>query len=614
MKTILHLIIALAVLVPASVMRAQSVPPLVNYQGRLSNPDGSPLPTADYELSFKIYNSATSNTGLVWGPHIFDGATNQGHGPKIPVVQGYFNVMLGPVDVNGVLLANAFNASNCFVEIAVSNHPPILPRQQFLTAPYAFQASTAAKLAGADWSAVFGTNDPVSGRIPGAKLANGAVTAQQIGTNQVWLATGNAGTAPGTHFLGTKDNQPLDFKVNGQNVMRLDTSGNVGIGTTTPTAKLHVAGSGYVTANPNDGCLEIGSGNDAISFIDFKGYANLINDYRGRLSYEDGVGFSFIPDGILRMCLTEWGNLGVGTASPGSRLQVAGGDIQIDSGRFLAYTPQDAFSYDSKTMAHYGLTWALDSWNGSRTTWISGYGGLKLFTMGSPRLSITGAGNVGVGTTAPEDLLHVNGNARVGYLTVTKQGGDEGGEITLKGGTEWSDFQLDVIQDNLRLRSGGTIAMHVKAGGRVGIGTANPSTRLEVSGTVTATAFNPPSDRNMKENVSPIDPVQVLERVAALPISRWNFKSDEGTKHVGPMAQDFYAAFGVGTDERHIATVDADGVALAAIQGLNQKLEERLREKDEEIERLRAKIARLETLEERLTQLERPRSLESEAR
>jgi hypothetical protein len=88
----------------------------------------------------------------------------------------------------------------------------------------------------------------------------------------------------------------------------------------------------------------------------------------------------------------------------------------------------------------------------------------------------------------------------------------------------------------------------------------------------------------------------VLEKVAALPISRWNFKGDTATPHVGPMAQDFHAAFRLGTDERHIATVDADGVALAAIQGLNQKLEETVRQKDERITELEARLARLEEI------------------
>jgi hypothetical protein len=85
---------------------------------------------------------------------------------------------------------------------------------------------------------------------------------------------------------------------------------------------------------------------------------------------------------------------------------------------------------------------------------------------------------------------------------------------------------------------------------------------------------------------------KVLERVASLPISSWNFKTDETTRHIGPMAQDFYAAFNVGTDDKHIATVDEDGVALAAIQGLNEKL----KEKDAQIEALGKRLADLEQL------------------
>jgi len=80
-----------------------------------------------------------------------------------------------------------------------------------------------------------------------------------------------------------------------------------------------------------------------------------------------------------------------------------------------------------------------------------------------------------------------------------------------------------------------------------------------------------------------------------LPIARWNFKSDCSTAHIGPMAQDFHAAFEVGTDDKHIATVDADGVALAAIQGLNQRLTEELQQKQREITELRQ---RMETVEQ----------------
>ena len=131
----------------------------------------------------------------------------------------------------------------------------------------------------------------------------------------------------------------------------------------------------------------------------------------------------------------------------------------------------------------------------------------------------------------------------------------------------------------------------------VAMGTTTPVSALQVIGTVTATTFNPPSDRNLKENFSPVSPREVRGKVTALPISRRNFKGDSATPHVGPMAQDFHAAFGLGSDDKGIATVDADGVALAAIQGLNQKLETTqrenvaLKERIEKLEKLVRKLA-----------------------
>ncbi len=77
------------------------------------------------------------------------------------------------------------------------------------------------------------------------------------------------------------------------------------------------------------------------------------------------------------------------------------------------------------------------------------------------------------------------------------------------------------------------------------------------------------SDRNMKSNVVPLDDAAVLAKVASLPISEWSYKTEGGVRHVGPMAQDFYAAFRVGEDDLHITSIDEDGVALAAIKALH---------------------------------------------
>ncbi len=113
------------------------------------------------------------------------------------------------------------------------------------------------------------------------------------------------------------------------------------------------------------------------------------------------------------------------------------------------------------------------------------------------------------------------------------------------------------------------------------------------------------SDRNKKENFAPIDPMAVLEKVANLPVQTWNYKTeDPSIRHMGPTAQDFYAAFGLGADDKHISTVDAAGVALAAIQGLyqqNQAQAEQIRALEEENAQLKARVdeleARIEALE-----------------
>jgi Chaperone of endosialidase len=113
------------------------------------------------------------------------------------------------------------------------------------------------------------------------------------------------------------------------------------------------------------------------------------------------------------------------------------------------------------------------------------------------------------------------------------------------------------------------------------------------------------SDRNAKENFQAVNAEEVLDRIAAMPISMWNYKTQDKTiRHLGPMAQDFHAAFHIGEDDKHIAIVDESGVALAAIQGLNEKMEEQtaqLRQKDGEIRELKQGVAELKELVSKLS-------------
>ncbi len=84
-------------------------------------------------------------------------------------------------------------------------------------------------------------------------------------------------------------------------------------------------------------------------------------------------------------------------------------------------------------------------------------------------------------------------------------------------------------------------------------------------------------------------------------MTEWNYKDDSTSKkHIGPVAQDFQAAFGLnGDDDKHISVVDEGGVAIAAIQGLNEKVDERdatIQRQSAEISELKGRLERLERL------------------
>jgi hypothetical protein len=108
-----------------------------------------------------------------------------------------------------------------------------------------------------------------------------------------------------------------------------------------------------------------------------------------------------------------------------------------------------------------------------------------------------------------------------------------------------------------------------------------------------ASSWSAISDRNAKQDFAPVDRADLLEKVAGLPLSYWSYKSDPtGRRYLGPVAQDFHAAFGLG-DDTTINTLDTDGVALAAIQALARENAEFKRQNEEmrvEIQRLKERL------------------------
>jgi hypothetical protein len=124
---------------------------------------------------------------------------------------------------------------------------------------------------------------------------------------------------------------------------------------------------------------------------------------------------------------------------------------------------------------------------------------------------------------------------------------------------------MTLTNSKLSMKSDGSTELTSNSGGSAGV-------TLPAGGG----SWNNLSDRNMKTNFAAVDTRAILHGVLNLPISTWNYKSqDKSIRHIGPMAQDFFATFKVGEGDKTIATIDPDGVAFAAIQGLNEELKDR---------------------------------------
>ena len=124
---------------------------------------------------------------------------------------------------------------------------------------------------------------------------------------------------------------------------------------------------------------------------------------------------------------------------------------------------------------------------------------------------------------------------------------------------------------------------------------------IEPGGDVTvAGMLTEGSSRGIKRGFEPVAAEEVLDEIGRLEVTRWQYRADtSGARHIGPMAEDFHRAFGLGKDDKHIAPGDVAGVAVLSVQALREKVADQ----QAEIERLRShgqemseRLARLEAL------------------
>ncbi len=180
----------------------------------------------------------------------------------------------------------------------------------------------------------------------------------------------------------------------------------------------------------------------------------------------------------------------------------------------------------------------------------------------SSTLSLKSSGNIGIGTWEPAAPLEIQTSGKPSTVLL---------ENTGKG--TWYVTSAD--DGSFTLSTTGVVGQELFIVDGLG--------NLTTSGTV-----NGISDVHSKTGFVPVDSSKILEAVARLAITEWSLLNDnDGTRHVGPTAQDFRAAFGLGGDERHITLSDMSGITLAAIKGLLVELEDRDREIDDLNQRLR---------------------------
>jgi len=305
---------------------------------------------------------------------------------------------------------------------------------------------------------------------------------------------------------------------------------------------------------------------------------NFLGNFNGRFA-GNGSGLTGIsrldaPDGspAPALAVDNNGNVGVGltgTALPRHRLSIAGGPLWTANawGGAIELENASAIGWQANAAGQrFGMGHSTGGFYFFRTASDPG-------TTASPALydlSITDSGTIGIfGANALELGAGVAGKepnaGKIGYQTFTPGA-------------------LDIV-------GAGTLG-------------SNRKIKFWCEGGATFTGvITAPSDRNLKQDFQPLDGRAMLEKVVALPVQSWAYKFDDAKRHIGPVAQDFHSAFGLnGDDETAIATVDADGVALAAIQGLNQKLTEELARRDAENVELKQAVKELKEKVEALAQ------------
>lgn len=569
-----------------------AIPRLINYQGKLTDHAGDPVQDGSYSLTFKIYDDSTGGSPL-WSE------TQSG----VMVTNGIFSIVLG--DTTPINLS--FDA-DYWLEVMVGAET-ITPRRQLTSVGYSFRAQKAdtaeyaidAPLPPHDHNDMYYTE---------AELNTSDGNPPNQGSNRVsWENLGDvpAGFADGIDHVGGGSNWTVTGSVlytnsfwsiarggAGNVVSNVSTIVNLGVSSTTDEAYATVSGGHSNTASAAWATVGGGTGNTADGdYSTVSGGDN--NTANG--------GASTIGGGEWNTTDSVYCTVGGGQTNHaiGPRSTIAGGDDNTATGEYSAIGGGigNDVGYRATVgggqMNNAGYTGTIGGgMNNTTSDKYSTVGGGRDNTASGEQSTVSGGGyNVASGdystvsggeyNTASGNCSWVGGckNAALGDYSFAV---GSGAIANHEGAFVWADASGGELQstepNQFLIRA---------AGGTKVYSNADQTAGVTIHAGASAWAVN--SDRNLKENFTPVDGQELLEKIAALPISEWNYKTQsEKIKHIGPVAQDFYAIFGLGDDNVTISTIDPAGIALAGIKELineNRELKEIVEQLKQDIEELK---------------------------